>query len=240
MDLPTAADTSIGIYFDPSASLGRTYTVRHCDRSGGLITVDVLLHGEGPGTSWAVGARRGDEVGIAHPGSRYRERPATDSQLLVCDMAGLPALARIIESVPQDADATAVVEVIDESDLDYLPQRTNVEVVTSVGTGNGVYATALIDLVTSIRDIARHSYCWFGGEAGSARAIRKYLRDELHWERGQFDALGYWRLNSEEWDRRYAAIGSRLFTAYQTALAEGMDERLAAEEYDVALEQAGL
>jgi hypothetical protein len=52
--------------------------------------------------------------------------------------------------------------------------------------------------------------------------------------------MGYWRRDSGAWDRRYAAVGPSLFDAYQTALAEGKDERVAAEEYDLALERLGL
>ena len=130
--------------------------------------------------------------------------------------------------------------MLDDTDLDYLPQRPEIDLVASVGTGNGVTESSLSHLVAKQRVTSTTGYCWFGGEASAARAIRKYLRRELRWNVNQFDIMGYWRLDSEDWDRRYADVGPQLFAAYQRALAEGKDERLAAEEYDTALEQVGL
>jgi NADPH-dependent ferric siderophore reductase len=205
-----------------------------------MMTVDFLLHGAGVGTDWARRAARGDKIAIAYPGSWYTIRPDTGRQLLVADLAALPALARIMDALPPDAGATAIVEVLDDSDLDYLPQRTDVEVVASVGTGNGVAASALADHVRQRCATTAPGYCWFGGEASEARGIRKYLRGELRWDVNRFDVMGYWRCNSAEWDSRYAAIGPALFAAYQEALADGIDERLAAEQFDLALERAGL
>lgn len=241
LNLPTSADAAIGMYFGPSDSpSGRTYTVRYCDPARYEITVDFVLHGDGSGTNWVRRAAPADNVTLAYPGSWYRPRPDSDSQVLVADLAGFPALARIIESLPPDADAVAVVEVLDESDLDYLPHRPEIEVVASVGTGNGVTDSVLSHLVTTQCAPSRQHYCWYGGEASTARTVRKYLRRELRWGVDQFDVVGYWRLDSEAWDRQYAAVGGQLFAVYQNALAQGKGERLASEEYDLALEQAGL
>jgi NADPH-dependent ferric siderophore reductase len=237
--IPATADAALGIYFPDVDSPGRTYTVRAYDVERRQITVDFLIHGGGVGTDWARRAAAPDAVTLAHPNSWYQPPPTTESQLLVADLAGFPALARLIEELPPDADAVAIVEVLHESELGYLPSG-RVEIVTSVGTGNGVAGSALSRLVASRRPPPDRGYCWFGGEAGEARAIRKYLRHELRWGMNQLDVMGYWRRDSETWDRRYASIGSALFDAYQLALAEGKDERAAAEEYDLALERLGL
>jgi NADPH-dependent ferric siderophore reductase len=239
LTIPATADAAIGIYFRGLDSPGRTYTVRSYDVKSRQITVDFLLHGGGVGTDWIQRAAPADSVTLAHPNSWYQPPPTTESQLLVADLAGFPALARLIEELPTDTDAVAIVEVLDESDLDYLPPG-RIEVVGSVGTGNGAGGSVLSRLVATRRPPAKRGYCWFGGEASEARAIRKYLRHELRWSVDQLDVMGYWRHDSETWDRRYASIGSALFDAYQLALAEGKDERVAAEEYDLALERLGL
>jgi NADPH-dependent ferric siderophore reductase len=241
LQLPRGADTSIGVYFGESgAAPGRTYTVRHCDPARRCLTVDVLLHGEGIGTGWAQQAAAGDVVTIGHPGSWYTPRSAATRQLLVADLAGFPALARVLQALPSKPDATAVVEVRDESELDYLPQHPDVEVICSVGTGNGVGHSVVSHLATDRLAAGGWDYCWFAGEATAARAVKNFLRRELHWPFDRFDVMGYWRADADDWGRRYAAIGPSLFAAYQRALAAGKDERLAAEEFDLALERAGL
>lgn len=82
-------------------------------------------------------------------------------------------------------------------------------------------------------------HCWFGGEAGQSRSVRKHLR-ALGWTAEQFDIVGYWRLDSETWDRRFGAVGTELVAVYEKALADGKGQKLAAEEFDDALERAGL
>lgn len=239
LTIPATGDAAVGIYFPDLDSPGRTYTVRAYDAHSRQITVDFLLHGGGEGTEWVRRTAPADTVTLAYPNSWYQPPPATESQLLVADLAGFPALARLIEQLPPDTDAVAIVEVLDESDLGYLPTG-RIEIVTSVGTGNGAAGSVLGRLVATRRPPADRGYCWFGGEAGEARAIRKYLRHELGWRIDQLDVMGYWRRDSDTWDRRYAGIGPGLFDAYQLALAEGTDARRAAEEYDLALEREGL
>lgn len=245
LELPDCADAAVGIYFpttgpEITAPQGRTYTVRHCDPTTSQITVDFVLHGPGVGTAWLARAAPGHQVTLAYPNSWYRPSSAADFQLLVADLAGLPALARIVDELSPGSRAVAIVEVVDRSDLDYLPARPNVSVVNSVGTGNGVAESVLAGLVADQRLPDDGGYCWVGAEASQTRAIRKYLRIERGWGAEQLDILGYWRRHSERWDARYARIGQELFAVYQRALAEGKPEKVAREEFDAALERAGL
>ena len=131
--------------------------------------------------------------------------PTTDWQLLVADLPGLPAVARIVEELAPDNEAIAIVEVAEEADLEYLPHRTNVTVIATVGTGNGDGESVLAQLVAAQPLPSGRGYCWFAGEAGQSRAVRKYLRGQHHWDAAQFDILGYWRRDSEAWDKRYAS-----------------------------------
>jgi NADPH-dependent ferric siderophore reductase len=241
LELPDAPDAAVGIYFAASefGQSGRTYTVRHHDAQHNRITVDFVMHGRATGTDWVMRANHGDAVTLAYARSWYRPPAATGWQLLVADMAGLPALARLIDQARPDR-AVAIVEVHDSSDLTYLPEQSVIPVVASLGTGNGLTAGALAPMVAQHCRSAGRGYCWFAGEAGQARAVRKYLRHDRGWESDQLDVMGYWRHDSEKWDARYATVGPRLFSIYQRARAGGKSEKAAAEEFDEALERAGL
>lgn len=162
LDVKPAADSAVGVYF-PGSEEGRNYSVRFQD--GARIDLDVVLHARGPGTTWAAGTRTGDRVGLDHARSWYRPPTDTDWQLLVTDLSGLPATARIIEALPGDTPAVAIVEVADDDDLTYLPTRPNVTVITTVGTGNGHAASKLAELSRGLRLPAGRGYCWFAGEA---------------------------------------------------------------------------
>jgi NADPH-dependent ferric siderophore reductase len=233
-------DSAVGVYFRPEdhpGGEGRTYSVRRHD--GALITLDVMLHSRGPGTAWASAVVPGTRVGLDHARSWYRPAPGTQWQLLVSDLSGLPAAARIIEELPVDTFATLIVEVACPEDLDYLPQHPGVGVQARVGSGNGSAPNTLAASVRELALPAGRGYCWFAGEASEARAVRGHLRG-LGWTIDQYDVTGYWRENSEAWDARFAEVGGGLLAAYERARADGKDDKLALEEFDDACERMGL
>ncbi|WP_020106239.1 siderophore-interacting protein [Nocardia sp. 348MFTsu5.1] len=219
---------------------GRNYTVRAIEPGTTVMTVDFVVHDHGVATTWAQRTRVGDEVAMAHGRGWYRPGPGTDWQLLVADLAGLPALARIIDELPDGVRATAIVEVVDESDLDYLPARDGVELISLVGSGNG-YGDSRLDVAVEEFDHPEgRGYCWFAAEAKASRAVRKHLRRRYGWKADQCDILGYWRFDGEKWARKFEAEGAEALEVYTQALAEGKTPKVAGEEYDDALERVGL
>jgi NADPH-dependent ferric siderophore reductase len=239
LNLPGAGDEALGIYF-PDEPEGRNYSVRYRGPGENQITCDFVLHQRGTASDWARRARPGDRVLFDHARSWYRPEPATRWQLLIADLSGLPALARILEELPQGADTSVIVEVADEADLDYLPPRPGHSVVTTVGTGNGHAPSALTELVRAQPHAEGRGYCWFAGEAQATREVRKHLRADHGWVADQYDIVGYWRFDSEVWDRKFEAVSDQMVAVYERALAEGKGDKLAAEEFDRALEGVGL
>ena len=232
LELPRCGDAAVGVYFgDTLSAPGRTYTVRRHDQDSGKVVVDVLMHGYGIGTDWVRHVADGDKVVLAHANSWHRPPAKAEWQLLVADMAGLPALARILEE-PVGVPTAAIVEVADEAALGYLPSESSVPVTRATGP--------LVAEVTAGIRAGGYGYCWFAGEATQARAVRKYLRRELHWDLEQLDVMGYWRHHSADWDMRFADVGADLYSVYTAALADGRSEKDAMEAFDEALERAGL
>ncbi|MDX1892199.1 siderophore-interacting protein [Mycolicibacterium sp. 050158] len=241
--LPGVGDEAVGIYFpvdgagDPD---GRNYTIRHRGPGVNQLTCDFVLHRRGVASDWVRTATAGDRLTLDHARSWYQPESSTAWQLLIADLSGLPALARILEELPDGMAAEVIVEVADAADLEYLPNRPDVPIVTTVGTGNGRAPSRLTELVRNRTLPAGRGYCWFAGEAQATREVRKYLRGEQGWATSQYDIVGYWRFDSEIWDRRFEAVSEEMMAVYLRALAEGKGDKLAAEEFDVALEQAGL
>jgi NADPH-dependent ferric siderophore reductase len=258
----SAGDSAVGVYFpvvtpdgrrippgvvtdsdgtryvdDDSGEDGRNYSVRH--HSGDRIDLDVVLHARGAGTTWAAQTGPGDRVGLDHARSWYRPEPTTDWQLLVTDLSGLPATARIVEELPGGSPVVAIVEVADNHDLDYLSPNPDVTVIPSIGTGNGHAPSRLAQLVRDLTLPAGRGYCWFAGEAAESRAVRKHFR-ALDWTIDQLDITGYWRFDSETWDARFALVEDDVVAVYTKALADGKGDKIASEEFDEALERVGL
>ncbi len=250
--VPRVGDAAVGVYFVPAAGTGdpqvpvdtddledegRNYSVRH--HHGDRIDVDVILHARGPGTAWARDTAPGDRVGLDHARSWYRPERNADWQLLVTDLSGLPATARIISELADDARVIAIVEVADADDLYYLPSHQGVTVIPSIGTGNGHAPSQLARLVAELELPAGRGYCWFAGEAAESRTVRKHFRSQ-GWTVDQLDITGYWRFDSETWDAKFALVEDEVVEVYTRALAEGKGDKVASEEFDEALERAGL
>jgi NADPH-dependent ferric siderophore reductase len=262
LEVPDVGDTAVGIYFpapgerkapvmenrdgvwsyydiDPMPE-GRNYSVRSLDRSTGAMTIDFVVHARGIATLWAQRAEIGEEVAMSYARSWYRPETSTEWQLLVADLAGLPALARIMEELPPNPRVTAIVEVCDDEDLAYLPARDDVELIAKVGSGNGFGESKLGDAVEGFVHTEGRGYCWFAAEAKASRTARKHLRKKYGWKADQCDIIGYWRFDGEAWTRKFEEVGAELFSVYSTALADGKSEKIASEEFDEALERAGL
>ncbi|BBY58789.1 siderophore-interacting protein [Mycolicibacterium sarraceniae] len=235
--IPAGDDCAVGVFFDPTTpDAGRTYSVRR--HTGDRIDLDIVLHTGGRGSAWAQTATAGDRVGLDHARAWYRRPSGITRQLLVTDLAGLPATARIVEETPPAVATTVIIEAADHHDLDYLPAGPGVTVVPSLGTGNGATPSRLPDLLREA-DLPEPGYCWFAGEAAASRAVRKYVRGR-GWTIDQYDINGYWRFDSTAWDTRFAVVGDEAVAVYQRAIAAGKGEKVALEEFDDALEQVGL
>jgi NADPH-dependent ferric siderophore reductase len=225
-------------YVDPeSQAPGRNYSVRRHD--GDRIDLDVVLHARGCGTDWASATGPGDRVGLDHARSWYRPPTETEWQLLVTDLSGLPATARIIEELPAGVPVIAIVEVSDADDLDYLPTHPRLTLIPSIGTGNGHAASVLADRTRHVTLPDGRGYCWFAGEAAQSRTVRKHFRGQ-GWGIDQLDITGYWRLDSETWDAKFALVENEVLAVYEKALADGKGDKVADEEFDEALERVGL
>jgi NADPH-dependent ferric siderophore reductase len=237
-------DEAVALWFRDGAPegepVGRNYSVRAFDPTRCEMTVDFVVHDGGVAAQWAARAAPGDTVELSRPRSWYRPAPGTRWQLLVADLAGVPALARILEERDPAVPAHVIVEVIDEQELAMLPRASGVTVDACIGTGNGVAPSVLGDRVRGCPLPPGPGYAWFAGEAGEAREVRKFLRTEHGWGRDQLDAVGYWRVDSERWMARYERVQRDVLAVYQSALESGRSEKEASELYDAALEQAGL
>ncbi len=94
----------------------RRYTIRRLDPARCQLTLDVVLHGDGPGERWIRAAQPGDRIEGIGPRGKVFPSPEADWHLFMGDESALPAILAMTESLPGDADATLVLEVPDPAD----------------------------------------------------------------------------------------------------------------------------
>ncbi|ROT32824.1 siderophore-interacting protein [Micromonospora sp. HM5-17] len=122
----------------------RTYTTRAVRREAREVDVDIVLHEaggafgpHGPAARWALAARPGDQIVIVGPDHAYpgdhggREfQPALADRLLLLagDETAVPAIAAIVERLPETARGEVLLEVPHPEDVLDLPAPPGVAV----------------------------------------------------------------------------------------------------------------
>lgn len=184
---------------DPIRPIVRTYTLRRFDAAAGEIAVDFVLHADGEATRFARRAKPGDRVGVGGPGGR-NINPA-DWYLFAGDHTALPAIAAILEKLPDDAVGHAFVEVPDEAEEQIFRRPAGIALTWLHRNGRAPGRTTLLrDAVLALRwpESATRPFAFIAGESATVRALRAYVRDERRMDRRQIHAIGYWRLGMTE------------------------------------------
>ncbi|MGM0928355.1 MAG: siderophore-interacting protein [Actinomycetota bacterium] len=227
----------------------RTYTVREfrpaAGNLGAELDVDFVLHFDaegkgGPASCWAAAAVPGDEVTIIGPNIEAAKcatakayggiewRPGLASHVLLAgDETALPAIAAILESLPEDMTGNAVLEVPDAADFQDIRSAADVQIawlargdrphgelldeavrtaVVVPGAGLAQVAGEDPEDVDVDRSIlwetstgsTRPFYAWMAGEAAVIRELRRYLVRDVGVDRKQVAFMGYWRAGKAE------------------------------------------
>jgi NADPH-dependent ferric siderophore reductase len=202
----------------------RYYTVRSF--AAGELVLDVVIHDEGLVTQWAQTDCVGDVVGISEPKGSFELPAGAAWVLLVGDLTGLPAIARIGDWVRQTRvgiPVTAYVETPDHPLTGYtdLP-------ITWVDAP-GPERSGLADLVRGLQWPAGDGYFWMAGESAQMREIRKHVRHDLGMPSTGYDVMGYW---SESRGRQRRAVDPG--PIYAAGKAAGKSDEQIWDDYDRA------
>lgn len=179
---------------DDRRPVARVYTIRKLDVANGVIDVDFLVHpGESVGAHWAMQAMPGMKIGIMGPVGRP-VRPAS-WYVLGADETGLPALARLLETLPVETKGVAFVEVAEDGERQEIDNATGIELHWL--TRDGVVAGIDERLARAVQSVAwprtASAFGWFAAEAAAARIVREHWRGTLGLGRDQTLAAAYWR-----------------------------------------------
>jgi len=142
LEVKPGGDSAVGVYFPssrPTANASRRrssdgpdgtrYVDRRRERGSQLsvryhasdrIELDVILHARGARNDVGQRDRPGDRVGLDHA-DRGTGRADDPLAVLVTDLSGLPATARIISKLPGASPSPPSSRSPNTKDLDYLP-----------------------------------------------------------------------------------------------------------------------
>ncbi|MGO4593073.1 siderophore-interacting protein [Leifsonia sp. 2TAF2] len=177
----------------------RTYTARAIDTEGCRLDVDFVVHGDGgPAARWLLGAGAGDEVVIIGPDARSPHRgvgidwrPGDARELLlVGDETAAPAIASILESLPEGRRARAFIEA--PSPEDALPLRTADEVTATWLPRGGAHPGAVL-LPAVQRWLADNARIVAGAAAAGSQSLDDVDVDrDILWESPEGAHTGFY------------------------------------------------
>ncbi len=192
--------------------LSRTYTPRYFDGAAGELTVDFVLHGEGPASTWAAQAQAGQPMVIGGPGRSYALDPLAQWLLIAGDESAIPAIATILEVVPDSVPTEVLIEVNDADDeYAIAPLRANVSIRWLYRarpiTHEDAAAPAGVELAAAVAAFQppEGAGCvYVACEADAMRGIRRQLLTERALPRESVTTRGYWKQGATDHpDRDY-------------------------------------
>ncbi|MBE2317163.1 siderophore-interacting protein [Solirubrobacter sp. CPCC 204708] len=213
-------------------SLRRNYTVRAVRPEVEELDIDFALHEGGLAATWARTAEPGDELVWSAAEGGYVLPEDAEWQLLVGDLTALPAIGRMLAQARPGVQTTVVLEIEDPADRQ--DWETDADVRWLHGT------CCLNEIVRTFPEPDGPGYIWMAGQTQIVRDARRYLRHERGVDKARYSLTGYWMPRSEEWLERYKPHAEELSAIWERGEAEGLDEEELMDEYEAALERAGL
>lgn len=191
-DWPLGCDVAVVLTGPDGREVRRRYTVR--STAGDRLVLDAVLHGHGPGSSWAQALRPGDRVSFFGPRGELPlpAESAASWLLAVTDEAGLPAIGALAEAAGRPLRVLA--EIADDGERYPLPGNAEVRWLTRDGRPAG-QAEPLIQALDGTTPGTGPGFGYLLGESRAIVTVRDALA-RLGLDRTAVYAKGYWNLNS--------------------------------------------
>ncbi|KRE89360.1 iron utilization protein [Frateuria sp. Soil773] len=177
----------------------RDYTPRRYDDARGELTVDFVLHGDGPASTWAAQAAPGQRIGAGGPRGSFVVADDFDRYVLVGDETALPAIGRWLEEMPAHARVEVLAEIPEAADRQPLDTRARADVAWLARHGAPAERSDLLE--QALRALPGHdgdTFYWIAAESRRARAMRLWLAQERGVPKEWMKATGYWKAGADD------------------------------------------
>ncbi|MBL4892639.1 MAG: siderophore-interacting protein [Rhizobiaceae bacterium] len=177
----------------------RDYTPRYFDTKTNTLTLDFVVHGNGPAITWAREAKSGSKLGIGGLRASFVLSADFDWYLLIGDETALPAIGRQIEELPSGKKVIALIEIADKSERQNFQANADVDIHWLERDGRPTGETGLlIDAVRALDMPVGDGYVFVAGEASVSKNIRTHMTSERDHNPDWIKAAGYWHLGESD------------------------------------------
>jgi NADPH-dependent ferric siderophore reductase len=176
----------------------RDYTPRHYDAERNELTIDFVLHGDGPAASWAMQAAPGQRIGAGGPRGSFVVAGDFDRYVLVGDETALPAVGRWLQEMPAGVPVEVVLEIPDAADRQPLASAARVGITWLERDGADAARAGLLErALRKLPAAAGDTFYWIAAESRRARAMRQFLAEERGVAKDAIRATGYWKAEKD-------------------------------------------
>lgn len=193
-------DLALPVPLDDGSVVRRRYTIRQFDPARRLVSLDVVMHGDGPGIRWAQSARPGLAIEAIGPRGKIGLNPNAKSHLFAGDATAVPGALAMIEALPAAVPAVAFLMVGDPT------ERQSFALGDPLKTVNWRYESAVdarAGILAAVSAFASSPDGWHAYLAGEV-ALVKDLKAALlarGWAADQVSAKAYWNRGRANADR---------------------------------------
>lgn len=178
----------------------RTYTIRQ--QRSDSIDVDFAIHEhKGPALTWAKNAQVGDKILVSGPGPKRDINLNADWFILCGDMTALPAISVNLASMPDNAKGYAIIEVLDEKDIQPLSHPDGIDLIWIIGSEHKTFETETYPLLERLKQspsLSGDLSVWVACEFSSMKAIRQYLKSHYTLPKTHFYTSSYWKIGLDQ------------------------------------------
>lgn len=176
----------------------RTYTVRAIRPELNEIDIEFAMHEgvTGPAYLFARDAKPGYWLGITNPGGPDPLLPIRAHYFMAGDSSSLPAIAALLEKMPDTAMGRVVLRLDHQTDIRELTKPAGIEIDWICGDIS--QTTNLINTFKSWDIPESDVGFWIAGEDQIIRELRRFIRREKGFGRDDIYAIPYWRYGYDE------------------------------------------
>jgi NADPH-dependent ferric siderophore reductase len=202
-DFKPGQDLMLRVPQDGEQVVNRRYTIRRLDTATPAVTLDVSLHGTGPGTDWIRSAQPGSHIDAIGPRGKITLSDDADWHLFVCDETGLPGALAMLEALEPASVAAALFEVdspADEQELAINQIALDLRWLHRLGRSVPGDNSLLLEAVADMDIPTGRGHVYVAAESHVVRAIQQALI-ERGLDASQISAKAYWRRGLPNTDR---------------------------------------
>jgi NADPH-dependent ferric siderophore reductase len=185
-------DMAVAFAKDDGTSVRRRYTIRRFDRNRVSLTIDVLMHGDGPGMRWAQAARPGVSIDAIGPRGKITLVDYADWHLFAGDATAVPGAFAMMETLADDVPAHAFLLVDGPEERQPFiadgPLRT---IAWRYEMSQPAESSGLVSAVAAADLPAGRGHAYLAGEVALVSALKAALLNR-GWEAEQISAKAYW------------------------------------------------